>query len=154
MIQRIQTVYLFIVALLISLFFFFPFASFLIEQDMSSYHLSLKGLIPNAGEPKILLKVIPLIILISVIIISSIATVFLFKRRMLQIRFCILNIILLVGLQGLLYYYISVSSHQLGSKAIYGLIFILPAVSAILTYLAIRGIAKDEALVRSMDRLR
>jgi hypothetical protein len=136
------------------MFFFFPFASFLLEQDMSVFHISIKGLIPDAGEQKTLLKVIPLIILLIVIVILTLVTIFLYKRRMFQIRFSIAIIILLVGLQGLLYYYISVSSHMLGSKTAYSLIFVFPIISAILTYLAIRGIAKDEALIRSLDRLR
>jgi drug/metabolite transporter (DMT)-like permease len=154
MIQRIQTVYILIAAILISLIFFFPFSSFVIEQDMSVYHLSLKGLIPDAANSKPLFRVIPLICLVAAIVIIDILTIDHFKKRMLQIRFCIANIVLLVGLQGLMFYYANVSSRQLGSHVTYSIIFIFPLISAILTYLAIRGIAKDEALVRSMDRLR
>jgi len=154
MIQRLQSVYLLAVVILISMFFFFPFASFLLEQDMSVFHISIKGLIPDAGEQKTLLKVIPLIILLIVIVILTLVTIFLYKRRMFQIRFSIAIIVLLLGLQGLLYYYISVSSHMLGSKTSYSIIFVFPIISAILSYLAIRGIAKDEALIRSLDRLR
>jgi len=54
----------------------------------------------------------------------------------------------------LMFYYVSVSKHQIGGHASYSLIFVFPIISSILTYLAIRKIAKDEALVRSMDRLR
>jgi hypothetical protein len=154
MIQRIQTLYIIIAAILIGLFYFLPFASFIIEQDMSVYHLSIKGLVPDAIGSKQLFRAIPLICLTSIIILIYILTIGHFKKRMLQIRFCIVNIILLVSLQGLMYYYINVSSHQLGSHASYSIIFILPLVTAILTYLAIRGIAKDEAIVRSADRLR
>jgi drug/metabolite transporter (DMT)-like permease len=154
MIQRIQTVYILIAAILISLIFFFPFTSFVIEQDMSVYHLSIKGLIPDAANSKPLFRVIPLICLVAAIVIIDILTIGHFKKRMLQIRFCIVNIVLLVGLQGLMFYYANVSAHQLGSHVTYSIVFIFPLVSAILTYLAIRGIAKDEALVRSMDRLR
>jgi len=154
MIQRIQTVYLLVVVILISLFYFLPFASFMLDLDMSVYRISIKGLIPDTGEQKSLLQVIPIIILISTIIVIAIASILLFKRRMLQIRLCIINIILLVGLQGLLFYYISVSAQQLSSKTSYSLIFVFPVISAIVAYLAIRRIAKDEALVRSSDRLR
>jgi hypothetical protein len=154
MIQRVQTLYIIIAAILVSLFYFLPFASFIIEQDMSVYHLSTKGLVPDAIGSRQIFRAIPLVCLISVIIIIDTLTIGHFKKRMLQIRFCIVNIILLVGLQGLMYYYVNVSSHQLGSRASYSIIFVLPLVSAILTYMAIRGIAKDEALVRSADRLR
>lgn len=154
MIQRIQTVYLLIATLLVGLFFFLPFASFVIEPDMSVFHLSVKGLIPDANTAKPLFRAMPLLVLVSLIIISDIFTIAIFKRRMLQIKLCILNIFLLVGLQGIMFYFVSVSKHQLGSHTSYSFIFVFPLISAILTYLAIRRIAKDEALVRSMDRLR
>lgn len=154
MIQRIQSVYILVVIILISLLYFLPFSSFTIEQDMSVYHLSIKGLIPDVGEQKSLLRVIPLLILIPSISLLTIFSIFIFKRRMLQIRLCIVNIVLLVGLQGFLFYFVSVASHQLGGKTSYSLIFVFPVISAVITYLAIRRIAKDEALVRSLDRLR
>lgn len=154
MIQRIQTIYLLLVAILIGTFYFFPFASFVIEQDMSICHLSISGLIPDASGAKPLFLVKPVIILLSLILLVDIVAIALYKRRMLQIKICIASIVLLVGLQGLLYYYINVAGHQLGSAPSYKLIFVFPLISAVLTYLAIRGIAKDEALIRSLDRLR
>lgn len=154
MIQRIQTVYLLITVVLISLIYFFPFAYFVVEQDMSMYHISIQGLISETTGAIPLFRVIPIIIIVTFIVLIGIVSLLLFKRRIIQIKLCIINIVLMVGLQGLIYYYISVSKHQLGSITSFSFIFILPIVSAILTYLAIRRIAKDEALVRSMDRLR
>jgi hypothetical protein len=154
MIQRIQTIYLIVIAILIGTFYFLPFASFIIEQDMSLYHLSINGLVLDAKTAKPLFHTVPLIIIISIIIITDIITITIYKRRMYQIKLCILNIVLLIGLQGLMYYFVTVSKHQLGSQTTYSIIFIFPLISAILSYLAIRRIAKDEALVRSMDRLR
>ncbi len=154
MIQRIQTVYLLVATILISLYFFFPFASYVLEQDMSVYHLSIRGLIPDVGGQKLLIRVITLIIIILVITVAYLSSILFYKRRMIQIRLCILNIILIIGFQCCLYYFTRVSAQLLGSKTSYGIIFIFPVICALLTYLAIRGIAKDEALVRSSDRLR
>lgn len=154
MIQRIQTVYLLIVAILIGILYFFPLASFVVEQDMSMYHLSVKGLMPNTESTKPLFRALPLVFIITIIVIISITIIALFKRRMLQIKLSIINIVLLVGLQSLMFYFVSVSKHQLGGQSSYSLIFVFPLIAAIITYLAIRRIAKDEALVRSMDRLR
>jgi hypothetical protein len=109
---------------------------------------------PMGRDAKPLFSAIPLIVLLTVTILIDVVTIILYKKRMLQIKLCILNIVLLLGLQGLLYYYISVTSHQLGFNPTYSLIFIFPTISAILTYLALRGVAKDEKLIRSMDRLR
>lgn len=154
MIQRIQTIYLLIVAILIGILYFFPMASFVVEQDMSMYNLSVNGLIPDVAGAKPLFRVLPLIIFISVIIITSTITIALYKRRMFQIRLCIINIILLLVLQVFMFYFVSVSKQQLGSNTSFSLIFVFPIISAVLNYLAIRRIAKDESLVRSMDRLR
>lgn len=154
MIQRIQSVYLLIAAILVGVLYFFPFASFVAEQDMSMYYISIKGLLPNVSAAKPIFRVIPLILIISASLMVTIAAIMLFKRRMIQIRICIVNIVLAIGLQGLMYYYVSVSKHQLGAQSSFSIVFIFPIIAAILSYLAIRGIAKDEALVRSMDRLR
>ncbi len=154
MIQRIQSVYLLIAVVLVGVLYFFPFANFVVEQDMSMYHISIKGLLANTPDAKPIFSVIPLIIVISVTIIALIISIMLFKRRMFQIKICITSIILLLGLQGLIYYYISVSKQQLGAHISYTIVFVFPIIAAILTYLAIRKIAKDEALVRSADRLR
>ncbi len=154
MLQRIQTIYLLIVAILLGVLYFFPFASFVVEQDMSMYHLSVNGLIPEIVGTKPLFRAIPLVIIITISIINSITIIAFFKRRMLQIRLSIINIVILVGLQCLMLYFVSVAKHQLGGLSSFSLVFIFPLIAAILTYLAIRRIAKDEALVRSMDRLR
>ncbi len=154
MIQRIQSVYLLIAAILVGVLYFFPFASFVVEQDMSMFHISIKGLLADISDAKPIFRVIPLIIVISVSIIALLTAIMLYKRRMLQIRVCITSIVLSLGLQGLMFYYISVAKHQLGSQSSFSIVFVFPIISAILIYLAIRGIAKDEALVRSMDRLR
>lgn len=64
------------------------------------------------------------------------------------------NIILMIGYLGLNYYYIQNFSKQLDGVVSYEITTIFPFVAAILTYLAIRAIGKDEALIRSMDRIR
>ena len=154
MIQRIQSIYLLIAVILVGMLYFFPFASFVVEQDMSMYHISIKGLLPDISDAKPIFRVIPLIFIISTSILALLSAIMLFKRRMLQIRICIISILALLGLQGLMLYFISVSKHQLGAVSSFSIVFVFPIIAAILSYLAIRGIAKDEALVRSMDRLR
>jgi heme A synthase len=76
-------------------------------------------------------------------------SMFLYKKRILQMRFNIFNSILLVALQGFIVYYIVQSK---------GLIFtvqsIFPVISLILSILAIRNIIKDELLIKSLHRLR
>lgn len=73
---------------------------------------------------------------------------------MLQIRLSVINIVLLLGLEGLMFYYVSVIKNELEGNVSYNVLIVFPVVSAILVYLALRAIAKDEALVRSLNRLR
>ena len=69
-------------------------------------------------------------------------------------RINVINIVLMLGYVGLNYYYIKNFSAQLNGIISYNFIVIFPFISVILTYLAIRAVGKDEALIRSLDRIR
>ena len=92
-------------------------------------------------------------------------TIFFYKRRLFQIRLCIFNFIALVGLVGLMAYFVyqvrdafelaAQNSPKVVAVATkFSYVDIFPLVAALLTFLALRRIASDEALVRSTDRLR
>ncbi|MCK5170207.1 MAG: DUF4293 domain-containing protein, partial [Bacteroidales bacterium] len=87
-------------------------------------------------------------------VLISFISIFLYKKRIIQMRINSFNIILMIGYLGLNYYYIQNFSKQLDGVVSYEITTIFPFVAAILTYLAIRAIGKDEALIRSMDRIR
>lgn len=96
-----------------------------------------------------------LFVLGSLSSILALITVFQYKRRILQIRFSIFNVILMVGFYlylGFLIYYVN-RTEPLNFQTI-GVGIIMPIIAIILTILAIRKIGADEALVRSLDRLR
>ena len=99
------------------------------------------------------------LMIISIIIpLISLVTIFLFKYRIVQARLCVVNIILMLGYYALLAWYtwlalnmpdvVHATDWQIQVPAS------LPLVSLVLTIMALRGILKDEALVRSMDRIR
>ncbi len=85
----------------------------------------------------------------------SLVTLFLYKKRMLQIRLSIFNAIVMVGFYlyfgFVLYQVVPVENLQFQRVGLGG---IMPAIALILTILAIRKIGADEALVRSLNRLR
>lgn len=85
----------------------------------------------------------------------SMVTLFLYKSRMLQIRLSIFNMVIMVGFYlffgFVLYQVYPVENLQFRSVEI-GVI--MPVIAIILTILAIRKIGADEALVRSLNRLR
>lgn len=154
MIQRIQTVYLLIAAFLLAFFFFVPFSTFVVEPQMAKYLFNVSGLSSDIPNVENVYNTWPLLIISIVVFGIDMILIFLYKRRMIQIRLCIINTILLVGMQGLLYYYVVRVEEILSSQPHYTIIFVFPIVSAILNFLALRAIAKDEALVRSLERLR
>ncbi len=87
--------------------------------------------------------------------VVALITVFLYKKRMLQIRLSIFNIVIMVGFYlyfGFILYKIYPVEHLQFQKV--GIGAIMPVIAIILTALAIRNIGADEALVRSLQRLR
>jgi hypothetical protein len=154
MIQRIQSLYLLISSILLAFFFFMPYANYTVGPQDVKISLSASGLGQDGSVVENLPKLWAVLALVILSLAATLATIFLFKKRKLQARLCIFNIVLLVGLQGLLFYIVKTMEGRLMASPSYNLIFIFPLVCAILTYLAYRAIAKDEALIRSLDRLR
>ena len=126
MIQRIQTVYLFFAFCLIATLVFIPF--YLSSSFMMGF---------NTGW-------------FAVVAISLIITIFLFKKRKLQIGICYAMILSLV-LAYVIYLFVN-----FGSLSFTGMnyTFLFPFIAIIFIFLALRGIKKDEKLIRSLDRLR
>ena len=147
MIQRIQSVYLSISVLLIGLLFFLPFAE--IVKDGAIYLFNFKGILLD-GVVKETGSIITAFIF--VIIALHLIAIFSYKNRKQQIKIVFSVILVLVGLLGAFVYY----TYFLFSGAIVSFKFgvALPLVAIILDYLAIRAIGKDEALIRSIDRIR
>ncbi|MBU0763918.1 MAG: DUF4293 domain-containing protein, partial [Bacteroidetes bacterium] len=80
--------------------------------------------------------------------------VFLYRKRMLQVRLGIINIVLMAGFYGLGFLYMYTLSADMNAIVHYTLPDIFPLISIILTIMANRSIRKDERLVRAADRIR
>jgi hypothetical protein len=152
MIQRIQSVYLLVVTILLASVFAYPYAE-LLSSGGQLFIFNFNGLSIESEEGMYLLTIPPMILL-AIITLVSFVTIFLYKKRVLQMRLNSFNIILMLGYMGLNYYYIHNFSRQLEGVVSYQITAIFPFVAAVITYLAIRAIGKDEALIRSMDRIR
>lgn len=95
----------------------------------------------------------PLLLLFLFSAVLSLATIFLFKNRKLQIKLGLLNIILNILLVGYLAY--SLSNLPGGfSDSEKGIGLLAPFISIVLLIIANRFIKKDEKLVKSVDRFR
>lgn len=90
------------------------------------------------------------LILTWVITILLALTIFLYRKRMLQIRLCVFNIVLMIAYQCWLGYYYFTAPEG----SVFSITVVFPLIAAIMTFTALRYIARDEALVRSANSLR
>ena len=147
MIQRIQTIYVFISALLIASLMKLKFADLSVNNEL--YTFVARG-VYNGEE--LIFNGLAIFVFIPVIALLHFIAIFLYKKRILQIRILVFSIVLLLGLFGLFFYYTYASFK--GAQVAFKIPVVFPVVAAILDFLAIRAIGKDEALVRSVDRIR
>ena len=153
MIQRIQSIYLFLVAILNSLLFILP-----LNEMVSGSHilrLSIFGLSDITDHGNILIvDLFPLLVIVSVSILLSLVGIFLFKNRKIQMRLSMYTSILGLGTTFLTFFYAyqitSTNSTELGFSV--GLL--LPIISSIFAFLAFRAIKRDDKLIKSVDRIR
>ena len=152
MIQRIQTVYLAIALILLGLMAWLPFAEIALTDQV--YTFSARGII-DESTGQALQNGIPIMTFLSIVLILQIIIIFGYKKRVRQMRMATYNIILMLGIVGICAYFRYASFKDLAVETVtYKIALVFPIVAAILNYLAIRAIGKDEALVRSIDRIR
>lgn len=152
MLQRIQSVYLLVVAILLVVALCMPVGSFIGADGITENVFKPLGLSMADGSFQSTWGLFGLLLL-SVII--AFCTIFLFRNRMLQVRMTIFNSVLLVGyyIAFLVFMFVLKSDLEAMSFKL-GWALCLPAVSIILNYLAFRAIYRDELMVKASDRLR
>ncbi|RBL93920.1 DUF4293 domain-containing protein [Chitinophaga flava] len=101
-----------------------------------------------------------LFVLYVIIILLALGCIILFKKRKLQFRLTIFNILFAFAALGYQYYVVQQTANKLVasgvaiSSASYQFASFLPILLIVLLFLAARGIYKDEKLIKSLDRLR
>ena len=146
MIQRIQTLFLVIVAASLGATFALPFAT--------SPAVSEAGLIFSDGEYSVFDNLV-LAFLAGVGVLLAIISIFLYKRRKTQLKIGYLLIVVSVLLLVVAYLYFTNQASGMGEEAVNdGFGAYMPFVAIVGALVANIFIRKDEKLVRSMDRLR
>lgn len=156
MIQRIQTLYLVAIVALMTTALLTPLAYFVAGTNV--YELFAFELVAESGDGASAQSTLYMGVIVALATLIPLVTIFLYKNRLLQIRLCAVELVLLVGAQTFMgiYYYLSnrmfsaLEFHTQGFR----IAIIFPLVALILDYLALRAIFKDEMLVRSLDRIR
>jgi uncharacterized membrane protein len=152
MLQRPQTLYL-LGAFILSIFLFTgPLAEFMMEGgELALQH---SGVTRSDGSA-MKIATWPLTVLFILIAGLSFLNIFLYRNRVRQMRICTFLMFLNLGVVGMVFYYIFVvKSHVEGLQTVHQWRIVIPAISIILLYLALRRIRRDELLVKAYDRIR
>lgn len=154
MIQRIQTLYLLLITGFTACTAYFPLAT--ISTGEQEYSLGAFYLTGSAGEQ--IQSTLWLGVLLLVAGVVSLCSIFLYKHRMVQVRLCGIELVLQLGaliMEGCYAYrctHIFADFDFVAER--YHLPVVLPLLSMILTWLALRAILKDEYLIQSLNRIR
>jgi hypothetical protein len=155
MIQRIQSIYLFLAIVAASLMFIFPLAGFYGDSNfiLYAYQISFKDPDPSLQfNPYFLL---PLMGLLIFIILLSTITLLSFKNRKRQLILTKIAMGLTLVLLAVFFFgYMGLLEQSTGTPPTYEFASFMPALVFLFLFLANRGILKDEKLIKSMDRLR
>ncbi|MGI6231881.1 MAG: DUF4293 domain-containing protein [Prevotella sp.] len=149
MLQRKQTVFLFLATIAFIVCLILPVGSF--EPKGMSKMAMWYNLGINNGET--IEWHIGLFALLAVDTILSFVTIFLYHQRKTQIKLCVVSMLIVLA------WYICYAIGAMNTFASLGAFHFqfgacLPLVALILLWLARRGVKADEELVRSMDRIR
>ncbi|MCX6202613.1 MAG: hypothetical protein RLZZ75_601 [Bacteroidota bacterium] len=90
-----------------------------------------------------------LLVFVIATALMGLVTIFLFSNRSLQIKMCIVGLVL--SLANLMHYFLYMKNFKTGGLSLYSILSFLVPVFFIL---AIRSIYKDQKLLKSLDRLR
>lgn len=142
MLQRIQSLWLLIAGLLMA----------------ATFKIALfSGNIVKTGQPAQFEKLtagssILLAIVVAVSALLSLYIIFIYKNRKLQIKLVLLN--LAVSIIAIILFYKQTQQFVEGESSLFILALVFPVVSVFFLILALRGINRDEKLIKSLDRLR
>lgn len=150
MIQRIQSVFLLLAAVLMAITYFCPLAGIVVSESSGlSITFSPSGIgtdFPTWG----------VITFTALCTLLPLINIFLYKKRKLQVNIALITILLIVLFYVTSGVYLNAFLGKLDSAynihMEYGIIF--PVIALIFNILAILRIKKDEKLVKSLDRIR
>lgn len=155
MIQRIQTIFLFLATVFAGILFFTPVFSFNYVGELIK--LTIYG-VKGANE---LLSfsasyALPLLLIAVLIVAIPAITIFMYKKRELQLKLSSLNIFLNAALCGLIFlYYASNVENRINPETVHYMFgTYIPLINMVLSVLAMRWVKKDIELLKSVDRLR
>lgn len=151
MIQRIQTVYLLVAAILLTICACLPVGVFYPEGMGAAQEMYNLCIISETDGWNF--TVCGLFVMLAATVATSVTTIFGYNNRKRQIRNCMVAIeLLLIWVALYVVFGFVVGQDKMEFRCEY--VAVLPLVSIVLIWLARRGIIADENLVKAADRIR
>jgi glucan phosphoethanolaminetransferase (alkaline phosphatase superfamily) len=157
MIQRIQTVFLFLSIVAVVAMLFAPLWTKTNLQTGDLAQLTPTALTYTRQTAVVSQQsTIYIAVLAFVSITFAFLSIFTYKNRMRQVLYNLLNILVLIAILGCLIYFSAKGEKFFSEPAQgnFGLGYFMPAIAVLMNSLANRFIRRDEKLVKSVDRLR
>lgn len=152
MIQRVQSVWLFLASLTIFLLLLLPIVSN--QVNGSEFWIMVTGLYQKTNETAIKVESFKPLYISSVAVgLICFISIFAFRNRTVQKRIIMVVMVLIISLSYWIFNYTQKIPGGIASAS-YGIGAFLPVLAVLFCALALRGIRKDEQLLRSADRLR
>ncbi len=156
MLQRIQTVWLFFATVALFGLFLFPCVQVLNSSNGAAKVIKVNGVYESINGQIVQTQEFILLMIATVIVgLLPFITIFFYQNHKKQIIFCYLTILFILGhsfwLARMVKQVVDYSAIEIGN---YSIGMILPSLSILFVILALRGIRRDEKLLKSAERLR
>lgn len=157
MIQRIQTVWLFLASGSLLLLFLFPYLQFF-DNFGVAMAVKVTGIYQGISTGVVQTESFILQTIATVLIaLIPLVTIFNFRDRKKQLKLCYINVVVII-LFGIWLYFTASDAVTSFNKSIHleniGIGALLVPLSVVFLALAVKGIRKDQKLIKSVDRLR
>lgn len=154
MIQRIQSLFLLAAAFFSGITIKAPLSEFILKKG-DIVRLYSYGLYDLGDNTSLHLNTLILASLIIATTLISLIVIFVYKRRVLQMRLCVYNILLTIAVIAVhLYFHFMLRKELDLSSSQFTFYAIIPIINIILIFQAFRAIRRDDLLLKSYDRLR
>lgn len=157
MIQRIQTVWLLLTSLTILLLFLFPYLQYF-DNFGTAMAIKITGIYQSVSDGVVQTESFILQTIATVVVaLLPLVIIFYYRDRKKQLQLSFLNFFLVI-LMGIWLYFSASQATTTVNKTLQleniGIGALLIPIAAVFVLLAIKGIRKDEKLIKSVDRLR
>lgn len=155
MIQRVQTIWLFLATLVFLALFLFPYIQILTPEGKAKA-IKVSGVYESVGDQVVRSQeFLGLTIGTVIIALLPLVVIMFYKNRKKQLALCYVSIAAILGFS---FWLSSVTKEIVGGMQLqfqnYGIGILLPSIAILFIIIAIKGIRKDEKLIKSTERLR